>query len=608
MSAAWTGTDRQRGRFAHPRLNAAARPGALAPALLAALAVALWCSASRADSTAGSRAQAPQASAPAAAALLDVAHAAVAAEHRLASQAGVEILRAGGNAVDAAVAAALASGVVNPVSSGLGGGGFLVLWNAAEARAHTLDFRETAPRAASPAMYLRADGSVDTEASRTGGRAVAVPGEPRGLAWALAHFGRLSRARVAAPAIRLARDGFTVESHLASMLAKERDRIAADPALAAVFLHAGGSAVGAGETLRRPDLAATLELFAREGGEPFHVGPLAADIVAAVSARGGSLTLEDLAGWRPLERTAVITSYRGLRVIGMPPPSSGGGVVAEALEVLEAYDLGALGPGGVTWLHLLGETCKAVFADRAALYGDPAFTPIPLRRLLAPPHAIAIRSRLRAATAVPSSIFGELAAAPDDSGTSHVSVIDADGNAAALTTSINTAFGAAVSVPGRDLLLNNTMDDFAARPGVANAFGIVGSRANQIAPGKRPLSSMSPTIVVEGGRVRLVVGASGGPVIITSTLQALVDVIDFGQDVAAAVSAPRVHHQWLPETLFVEEAVPAGDKTSLAKLGHRIAALTGKSSVQAVEVTRPGGRRRVRAASDPRKGGAPAGY
>jgi len=574
--------------------------------VLGVAGLAGWCGAALADSRAGSAP--PAVAASSAAGSLDVSHGAVAAEHRLASQAGLEVLRGGGNAVDAAVAAALAAGVVNPSSSGLGGGGFLVMWNAAEAKARTLDFREAAPRSATAAMYLRPDGSLDAEASRSGGRAVAVPGEPRGLAYALARFGRLSLARVAAPAIRLARDGFVVEPYLAGALLGQRDRIAADPELSAVFLHADGSATASGERLRRPDLAATLERLARDGAEPFYVGDIGADIVAAVNACDGSLSPADLAAYRPVERTPVVSGYRGLRVIGMPPPSSGGGIIGEALEVLEAYDLATIGRGSVTWLHLLGETCKAVFADRAAVYGDPAFTRVPLARLLSAPHASAIRVRLRAAAAVPSSVFGQPAAAAGDGGTSHISVIDVDGNAAALTTSINGAFGAALSVPGRDLLLNNTMDDFSAGAGTANAYGLAAGPANAIAPGKRPLSRMAPTIVLDHGRVRLVVGASGGPVIVTSTLQTLTGVIDFGQDVAAAVASPRVHHQWLPETLFVEDTVPDGDEAALARLGHRVAALTTKSSVQAVEVVRDKDSRRLRAASDPRKGGAPAGY
>ncbi len=576
--------------------------------LAPALAVLLCCGAALADAPAQSGPSLAATEPATAAALLDVSRGAVAAEHRLASQAGLEILQTGGNAVDAAVAAALVTGVVNPSSSGLGGGGFLVLWNRAEAKTHTVDFRETAPQSADAEMYLKADGSVDTEAARTGGKAVAVPGEPRGLAYALAHFGRLSLARVAAPAIALARKGFVIEPYLAAALENQRERIAADPALSAVFLHADGSVFHAGETLVRPDLAATLEVLAREGSDPFYVGDIAAGIVAAVGARGGTLSAADLARYRPLERTAVVTRYRNFSVIGMPPPSSGGGVIGEALEVLKAYDIATIGSDSVTWLHLLGETSKAVFADRAACYGDPAFTRVALSGLLAPSHALAIRSRLRAAAAVPSNVFGELAATANDGGTSHISVIDADGNAAALTTSINTSFGAAVSVAGRDLLLNSTMDDFSARPGAANTYGLVAGRANAIAPGKRPLSSMSPTIVLERGRVRLVVGASGGPVIVTSTLQALVGVLDFGQDVATAVSAPRVHHQWLPETLFVEDAVPDGDKAGLLRLGHRLAPQTARSSVQAVEVILENGVRHVRAASDPRKGGAPAGY
>jgi gamma-glutamyltranspeptidase / glutathione hydrolase len=579
---------------------------------------------------------------PAAAASIEARHGAVAAEHRLASLAGLEMLERGGNAMDAAVAAALATGVVNPSSSGIGGGGFVVWWNARCERAATIDFRETAPRGATETMYVRADGTVDAEASRTGALAVGVPGEPRGLALALKRFGTVSFAEAAAPAIRLARDGFAIEAHLAGAIASGRARLAADPELARVFLHQDGTPKKEGELLKRPGLAATLERLSAAGVNDFYEGEIAADIARAVANRhagardtatraatlakpaavtapsaspasplaskAAPLDERDLAGYRPIERDALVIGYRGRDIHAMAPPSSGGGVLGEALGVLSRFDVAALDPAGPTWTHLLGETLKLAFADRAQFYGDPAYTNVGLRRLLGPAHLATLASRLDWKRAIPAR---ELAPRGDEArgaGTSHISVVDARGNAAALTTSVNTSFGAGLSVPGRDIVLNNTMDDFVAQPGKPNAFGLVGTGANAIAPGKRPLSSMTPVVVTRGGDVELVAGGSGGPLIITATLQALVAVIDFGRSTDGAVAAPRVHHQWMPDKLFLEPGFPESTRTKLAAVGHSLADLQARASVQQIRVIGSGPRRTLEATSDARKGGVPAGY
>jgi len=546
------------------------------------------------------------------AASIEARHGAVAAEHRLASAAGVEILQRGGNAVDAAVAAALATGVVNPSSSGIGGGGFLVVWNAKRSRAATIDFRETAPAGAHESMFVRADGSVDAKASRIGPLAVGVPGEPRGLALALRKHGRLSFAEVAEPAIRIARDGFVIEAHLASMIASAKTGLPDNPELSRVFFHADGSPRREGETLKRPELAATLERLSKVGVEDFYEGEIARDIARALAASPGAVNAKDLAAYRPIEREPLRLRYRGRDLVTMGPPSSGGAVLGEALEVLSAWDIAGIDRQGPTWAHLMAETLKAVFADRATYYGDPAFTVVPLKFLLSPAHAAAIRSKLSWKRATPSAEYAPAVDADVDSGTSHISVIDADGNAAALTTSVNTGFGSGISVPGRDIVLNNTMDDFSAQPGKANAFGLVGSKANAIAAGKRPLSSMTPVVVLERvedrERVRLVAGASGGPLIITSTLETVMGVIDFGLSADAAVTAPRIHHQWLPEVLLIEEGLPESTRKSLERVGHKLVPLKAKASVQAVESTGSGAARVLRATSDPRKGGVPAGY
>lgn len=531
-------------------------------------------------------------------------HGAVAAEHKLASEAGVEILKEGGNAIDAAVAAALATGVVNPSSSGIGGGGFLVWWDQAHKSSSTVDFRETAPSSASQTMYELPDGTLDSKASKNGPRAVAVPGELRGFALALKRYGKKSFCEVASPAIRLARDGFAIEAHLASMIASGRDRLAANAELARVFLHEDGSPRREGETLQRPQLAATLERLCKVGVEDFYRGEIAADILRTVPP----ISAEDLANYRPLERAPIRIQYRGRTVLSMAPPSSGGGMLAEILAVLSGYNPAKLRSQGAAWPHLLGETMKAAFADRAVYYGDPAFTTVPIARLTSAEHTAQIRARLRAKQAVPAAEFAPPTNAGNDAGTTNISVIDARGNAVALTTSVNTGFGAGLSVPGRDILLNNTMDDFSAQPGKPNHFGLVGSRANAIAPGKRPLSSMTPTVLLQRDKAVMAVGGSGGPLIITATLQTLLGAIDFGLSVEDAVSAPRIHHQWMPDVLNVEKAVPAETTEVLRSYGHKVTPLTSKVSVTAVGVSGEDDARTLNATSDPRKGGVPAGY
>ncbi|MFT4570362.1 MAG: gamma-glutamyltranspeptidase/glutathione hydrolase [Hyphomicrobiaceae bacterium] len=533
-------------------------------------------------------------------------HGAVAAEHSLASQAGIEILQAGGNAIDAAVAAILVTGVVNPSSSGLGGGGFMTVWIADPGTAHVLDYRESAPLSAHRDLYIR-NGKADTQASKRGGLAVGVPGEPRGMEVALERWGTMSIAAVSAPAIRLADQGFAVQSHLARMIARSQEGLAANAELARVFLHKDGTPMLEGEILRRPNLAATLKVFAEHGAQPFYSGEISRDIANAVLGAGGKMRQRDLEGYEVVLREPLVSRFAGHRLFGMPPPSSGGGTIAAALAVLGGYDLRALGHGSASYQHLVAETLKAVFADRALWYGDPKYTYVPIQRLLGPKHINEIRSGIRSSSVAPADRWGRTDS-PVDAGTTHISVVDAAGNAVAATTSVNTGFGAKLAVPGRDILLNNTMDDFSLQPGVPNAFGLVGSEANAVGSRKRPLSSMSPTIAVRDGRVRVVAGASGGPLIITSTLQTLLAMLVFDLSVEEAVAAPRIHHQWRPDILRVESGISAVVRASLERLGHSITEWPKQGSVQAVEVIGQGSKRRVRASSDPRKGGVAAAY
>ncbi len=520
----------------------------------------------------------------------------VSADHRLASQAGAEVLAQGGNAVDAAVAAALSAGVVQPAGSGLGGGGFAVGVKGEEVQ-FAKDFREVAPGAAKRDMFVR-DGNVDRQASRAGGLAVAVPGEPVGLAELVEEHGELSLSAVAAPAIRQASRGFEVGPHLAKSLSRT-----AYPSVRRIFAVGDGVAA-TGDVVRRPALAKTLRAWSRSEGRNLHTGGRAQAIARAAVAAGGVLTAADIRGYRTRDRDPLQGSYRGYTIWTMPPPSSGGVALLQLLSVLEGWDLEALGHNSSDYVHLLAEAMKHVFADRARHLGDPDHVSVPVKRLLSEDRISEIRRKIWPSRTFGPDYYGERLAPPKDAGTQHISVLDREGLGVALTTTINTSFGSGVVVPELGILLNNEMDDFAAAPGVPNAFGLVGGEANAVAPGKRPLSSMTPTVVLdEEGDVVLVVGASGGSTIISATLQVVIAVLDFGLDPQEAVAAPRMHHQWLPDVLWLEPGYQADVVRALEARGHETTVREGFSAVQAVH--RSGGQ--LLGGADPRKGGWPAG-
>ncbi|MFN8544835.1 MAG: gamma-glutamyltransferase [Candidatus Binatia bacterium] len=521
-------------------------------------------------------------------------HGAVAAEHQLAANAGAEILRAGGTAVDAAIATAAAVCIVHPASCGVGGGGFALV-RTANGTERALDFRECAPAAATAGRYLQ-DGTPVPERTRTGGLAVAVPGEVAGWVALHDHGGRLPLARVLAPAVRLARDGFPLAAtpHLRREIERNTELLAADPGLRAVFLAPDGTTPGPDFRLVQAELARTLEAVGREGTRGFYAGARAAAIARTVAARGGVLTVRDLSAYRPLWRRPLVAGFRGRRIVTFPPPGSGG-IVLEVLALLAGDDLAA---GTPATFHLIASALAQGFADRARWYGDPTFTPIPLDRLLAPHRLRALRARWSADHVVEPT--AELRA---DHGTTHVSVVDAEGNAVALTTTINTAFGAGILVPGTGIILNNEMDDFAVAPGQANVYGLTGTAANAIAAGKRPQSSMSPTIVLRGRRPELVVGGSGGPLIVSGVVQTVLGVTAFGRDVRAAVAAPRVHDQGAPPALAVEPAVPADVREALGRMGHQVREIPAVAAVAATGLATHG---RPVAAGDRRKDGGEA--
>lgn len=518
----------------------------------------------------------------------------VASSSAAATAVGVEMLRRGGNAVDAAVATAFALAVTYPEAGNLGGGGYAVVHLTGGSDA-ALDFRETAPAAATRDMYLDASGRL-TSASLEGPLAAGVPGSVGGLLALLERHGTLSRADVLAPAIRLAHDGIAVDSALARSFAEQRDRLRRQAPGSALLSN--GEPLPLGARFVQPELARTLERIAAEGADGFYRGPTADAIVAEMRRGGGIITHDDLAAYRPLWREPVRGDYRGFRLLSAPPSSSGGMVLVEALNVLETFE--RLPPFGSTaGIHLYAQVLQRVFADRNEFLGDPAFVQIP-SRLTTKAYARRVRSTIDLARATPTAAL----ARPGREGTetTHLSVVDERGNAVAMTTTTNGFFPA--YVPGAGFFLNNTMDDFAAQPGQPNMFGLVQGEANAIAPGKRPLSAMTPTIVLaRDGAPLLILGARGGPRIISGTLQVMVHVLDHGMSLPDAMRAPRVHHQGLPDTLVHEAGgFAAGVLDSLRAMGHRLE--PGGVGMSAAVMRVPGGWQGV---VDTRRGGAAAG-
>ena len=536
-------------------------------------------------------------------------HAAVASDHPLASAAGVAALKGGGNAVDAACATALALGVVHPAASGIGGGGFAVIYLAKEKKSYALDFRERAPAAITPASFLK-DGKLDPALSKRGGLAVAVPGEVRGLSEMVRRWGKLPFARCVDGAQKLAARGFPVSWRLARNLG-EIDRHAPDDQR---FLEIFASKpLGEGETWRRPDLAWTLGKLRAGGPDAFYKGEIAKEIVKAVTKAGGVLSAADLAGYTATERTPVSGEYRGLRIYSMPPSSSGGVVLLETLGILATHypteaALQRDGRGSSAYLHVLSEALKHGFADRARFLGDTDFVSVDLPHLTSPAYHAELARRIKPDAVLPRDAYGTLGPPPaqhKDGGTTHLSVIDAEGNAVALTTTVNLTFGAHLVAGKTGIVLNDQMDDFSLTPGLPNAFGLIGNEQNAVAPGKRPLSSMTPTIAVEAdGRVKVVVGAAGGPTIISSTAQVLMNVVDWKLDAQAAVAAPRIHDQWFPDLLMVEGDIPRDVTDGLARRGHKVKEAPHIGTANVLVRTDQG----IEAGAEPRSPSAPAGY
>lgn len=533
-------------------------------------------------------------------------HAMVVTAQRLATEVGVDVLRKGGNAVDAAVAVGYALAVVHPCCGNIGGGGFMTI-HLAHGKDVFLNFRETAPLAASADMYVGPDGKVDHHKSLWSYQAVGVPGTVMGLNAALARYGTMSRTQVMAPAIALARDGYVLAPGDAAMFASDAGRLARDPAMARIFLP-GGKAPRAGERLRQPELAKTLELIAREGDKAFYRGAIAHAIVAASKAHGGLLTLKDFARYRVEWMKPITCNYRGYTIVSAPPPSSGGVTLCEMLNVLSGW---SAFPGyafhSVGAVHDLAEAMRFSYADRNTFLGDPDFVHNPVAELLSPAHAAWIRKQIPADRAVPSSaVHGSLAPA-EGRHTTQYSIVDAKGNAVSVTYTLNSWFGTGLVAPGTGFLLNNEMNDFTAKPGVPNQYGLVQGKANAIAPGKRPLSSMTPTIVLKRGRVFMVTGSPGGSTIINTTLETILNVVDRGMNAQQAVDAPRINQQWLPDVVFVEpDALAPAVRTALEKMGYTFRTRGPWGAAETI-VVRPDGN--LAGANDRRRpAGSAAGY
>ncbi len=507
----------------------------------------------------------------------------IVSEQHDATDAGLEVLRQGGNAVDAAVAVGYALAVTHPCCGNIGGGGFMLI-HLADGTEKFVDFRETAPAAASRDMYLDAAGNPVREASLRGWKAVAIPGTVAGFELAEQSFGKLGRQKVMAPAVKLARDGYVLSRGDTDILDFMKRRLAADPSAAKIFLKPDGSSLAPGERVRQEDLAKTLERIAKLGRDGFYKGPVAEAVVEASTAGGGLIAEADLAGYRAELLEPLHCSYRGTLVSTAPPPSSGGIGVCEMLNILSGYDLAGAGFHSAQAVHEITEAMRNTFRDRNTLLGDPRFVENPSATLLSDAYAAEIRDRIRADKATASDQLPEGSLAREKPETTHYSVVDAQGNAVAVTFTLNGFMGAGVMAPGTGFFLNDEMDDFTVKPGAANMFGLEQGTRNAIAPGKRPLSSMAPTIVSRGGKVFLVLGSPGGSRISTHILQVILNIIDYGMKPQEAVDAPRFHHQFEPDRLYAEPFALSADTAKILKdMGYDLASQPTSGAVGLIE-------------------------
>lgn len=528
-----------------------------------------------------------------------------------ASEAGLEILRLGGNAIDAAVATGFALAVTHPQAGNLGGGGFMLVYLKSEDKVIAIDYREMAPAGASADMFLDGSGNVDNARARFSLQSSGVPGTVMGLTDALSKYGSLPLETVMAPAIRLADEGFPMTWALNVSLSRYRERLSRDPVTRAQFFKEDGSAYPHGEIFRQPELAKTLKEIASKGADGFYKGWVADRIVETMAADGGIISRRDLANYVAKEREPLTGTYRGYQVVTMPPPSSGGVHVLQMLNVLEGWDLKSLGHNSADYIHRLTESMKYAYADRSKYLGDPDYFDVPVAALTDKAYAGSIRGKINLEQATPST---EIAPAPklpfESKDTTHFSTMDAAGNMVANTYTLNFTYGNGRTVAGAGFLLNNEMDDFSAKPGTPNAFGLLGGVANAIEPGKRPLSSMTPTLLFRNGQPLMATGSPGGSTIITAVLQTVLNVAEFDMNAATATARPRIHHQWFPDRLILEPGHSVDTRRILSAMGHGVSAVASYNEGERVLgatmtiIRRPDGL--MAGSADPRRPGAHA--
>ncbi len=507
----------------------------------------------------------------------------IATQEALATQVGLDILKQGGNAIDAGVAIGFALAVTLPRAGNLGGGGFMLISQGGSGEVAAVDFRETAPARAERDMFLDENGEADSARSRFSYLAAAVPGTVAGLALALERYGTLTLKEVIRPAISLAERGIPVSEDLAVSLQAAKERMAPWPESMKIFFRPDGTPYEPGDTLVQSDLAKSLRAIADQGPAAFYEGEVATKIVADMAANEGLITLQDLRNYKATVREPVRGSYRGYEIVSMPPPSSGGIHLIQILNILEHYPVGELGANSAATIHRMAEAMKLAYADRSEYLGDPDFTSVPVKGLTSKPYAAELVKLIDVNRARPAADIKPGNPAPHEStDTTHYSVIDQDGNLVSTTYTINFSYGSGITAAGTGILLNNEMDDFSAKPGVPNAHGLIGSEANAVGSGKRPLSSMAPTLVLKESKPFLATGSPGGSRIITTVLQILMNVIDHDMSIAEATVTPRIHHQWLPDELRIEEGLSPDTVRLLQGLGHNVMVTNAMGSTQSI--------------------------
>lgn len=526
---------------------------------------------------------------------------------KIASEIGLKVLEKGGNAVDAAVTIGFTLAVTLPRAGNIGGGGFMLIHDAKTGNVVAVDYREKAPKKAHKDMYLDKEGNPDSQLSRFSHLAVGVPGTVAGLALALEKYGTLSLAAALQPAIKLAEKGFPMHSVLRDSLLRGEKRLKKSAETSRLFFKEDGSAYALGEQFVQPELANTLKQIAQQGVSAFYEGEIAQKIVADMTANNGLITLEDLKAYRPAIRQPIHGTYRGYDVYSMSPPSSGGVHIVQILNILEQFSIQEFGHNSQASLHVMAEAMKRAYADRSEYLGDTDFVKVPLTGLTSKDYAKSLATQIPLDKATPSKTIAPANPIPYESNeTTHFSVIDKAGNAVANTYTLNFSFGSGLTAKGTGFLLNNEMDDFSAKAGVPNAYGLIGNAANAIAPEKRMLSSMSPTIVMHNKKPFLITGSPGGSRIITTTLQVIMNVIDHGMNIQEAVNAPRVHHQWLPDEIRIEKGVSIDTQRLLTEMGHTVVEKNPMGSAASILID--AATHTYYGAADPRRQGFAIGY